>query len=391
MKISSNDIVAILRRFELANDDTRPRDIEQMNISRPREHTIVVAFRFQRQFYYVLLDQSVDNDATQVLERIHEYRPDVDGGVIAHQLATPETYGISFKGKMTYVLKAASHSMRLDQLLAARHPELSRSTWQKHIAAGHIHVNGAPAKSSKQDVRDADAIDITLPEASDYSSFDLPILYLDDNVIVINKPAGILTHAKGAVNEEFTVADFFRRYTTHALDTNRPGIVHRLDRDTSGVMIGARNDEAALLLKKQFSDRNVAKTYVAVLAGIPKERKANIDIPIERNPSSPSTFRAAASGKPARTAYEISAINEQNESYATLRPLTGRTHQLRVHMQFLGTPIVGDRVYGKANERLFLHAHSLEITIPQSTRKTFNAPIPADFTARFNQSDMIDS
>ena len=125
---------------------------------------------------------------------------------------------------------------RSDSLLAKRYPETSRSTWQKYIKSGNVSVNGTPAKSASQLVTEADEIAVNLPEATDYSNEELPILYLDDNVIVVNKPAGVLTHSKGALNDEFTVADFFRRYTTVGLETNRPGIVHRLDRDTSGVI-----------------------------------------------------------------------------------------------------------------------------------------------------------
>jgi 23S rRNA pseudouridine1911/1915/1917 synthase len=190
----------------------------------------------------------------------------------------------------------------------------------------------------------------------------------------------VLTHSKGALNDEFTVADFFRRYTTNALDTNRPGIVHRLDRDTSGVIIGARNDETALLLKKQFADRTTKKQYAAVVDGKPKLAKALIDLPIGRNPSKPSQFRVDSKGKPAITAYEVLATNG-TQSLLELRPKTGRTHQLRVHMQYIHTPIAGDRVYGAEDTatRLCLHAHSLEITIPTSKREIFTAPIPELF------------
>src|SRR5690606_10034226 len=143
-----------------------------------------------------------------------------------------------------------SDKKRLDVLLAEQYPHLSRSTWQKHVKAGHVSVNGTVQTSPKHEVTDADAIAANTPDATDFSGHELPILYLDDNVIVVNKPAGVLTHAKGALNDEFTVAEFFRRYTTFGLETNRPGIVHRLDRDTSGVMIGARNPETAALLQK---------------------------------------------------------------------------------------------------------------------------------------------
>lgn len=217
-----------------------------------------------------------------------------------------------------------------------------------------------------------------IPTKNDFSKNELPIIYIDDNVIVVNKPAGVLTHAKGVLNDEFTVADFFKRYTDFGLDTNRPGIVHRLDRDTSGVIIGARNTETAKLLQKQFADRKTKKTYFAILAGHPKLDKAIIDLPIDRDPKSPSTFRVDANGKSAVTKYEIINRNDKY-SLVELQPKTGRTHQLRVHMKYLNTPILGDRVYAKPDKRLYLHAHSLEITIPSGERKTFTAPLPDEF------------
>ena len=243
-------------------------------------------------------------------------------------------------------------------------------------------MNGEVKTSPKQDVTESDDIALNVPNETDFSEYELPVLYMDDNVVVINKPVGVLTHSKGALNDEFTVADFFRRFTSVGLDTNRPGIVHRLDRDTSGVMIGARNEQTATLLQKQFADRKTKKTYIAVIDGHLKNHSAKIDLPIGRNPSAPSTFRVDAKGKPAVTNYTVLNTNDKL-SLVELRPVTGRTHQLRVHLQYLGAPIHGDRVYGKAADRLYLHAQKLEITIPMSDRKVFEAPVPADFAAKF--------
>jgi 23S rRNA pseudouridine1911/1915/1917 synthase len=231
-------------------------------------------------------------------------------------------------------------------------------------------------------VTDADHIAINIPDSTDFSAHELPIVYLDDDVIVVNKPTGVLTHTKGALNDEFTVADFFRRYTSVGLDTNRPGIVHRLDRDTSGVIIGARTPEAFDLLKSQFADRKSKKHYVAIVDGTPKQHEAKIDIPIGRNPSSPSTFRPDSKGKSAVTDYRV-LDQRGDKSLVALHPVTGRTHQLRVHMQYLGTPITGDRVYGKSASRLFLHAYKLEVTTAPETRQMFVAPIPSEFESYF--------
>lgn len=277
--------------------------------------------------------------------------------------------------------------MRLDAYLALYWPETSRSVWQKHIEAGFVMVNGTVETSSKRNLGEDDEVTFHLPSAPDHSKQTLAVVYQDDNVIVVNKPSGVLSHAKGATDNEFTVAEFFRQFSTYHSDTNRPGIIHRLDRDTSGVMIGALNDEAGHLLQKQFADRKAKKTYIAVVNGTLKEPKARIELPIARHPAAPSTFRVDAKGKSAITDYEV-ITEHQGRSLVILRPLTGRTHQLRVHMQYLGAPIYGDRVYGKAADRLYLHAKTLEITIPTSNRQIFEAPLPSEFIDLFPGVDL---
>ena len=141
------------------------------------------------------------------------------------------------------------------------------------------------------------------------------------------------------------------------------------------------------MLQKQFADRKTKKTYYAVLSGIPKLAKANIDLPIGRNPTAPSTFRVDSNGKSAITKYEVLAMTDKC-SLVKLQPQTGRTHQLRVHMKYLNTPILGDKVYGKAADRLYLHAASLEITIPTSERKTFTAPVPPELLSFFPEVEL---
>ncbi len=382
MKVTSSDLLAILRRFRVADDSNVPRHIEQVKHSNPSPTNQMVSFRFNRNHYYVLFDESAEDDSAHIMRQIYTAKSDAEGVILENPTSDLTTYGLPFKGKDAYLFQLVSGKKRLDVLLAERHPEVSRSTWQKHIKAGHVTVNNVPAKNTKQEVTDADSIAINVPDSIDFSAHELPIIYLDDDVIVVNKPAGILTHSKGALNDEFTVADFFRRYTTVGLDTNRPGIVHRLDRDTSGLIIGARTPEAFDLLKSQFADRKAKKYYVAIVDGTPKQLVAKIDIPIGRNPSAPSTFRADSKGKPAVTDYTV--LDQQNgKSLVALHPLTGRTHQLRVHMAHLGTPITGDRVYGKTAERLYLHAYKLEVTTALGTRQMFIAPVPAAFEQYF--------
>jgi 23S rRNA pseudouridine1911/1915/1917 synthase len=386
VKVSSSDVIAILRRFELAGDDNVPRHVEQVRFSNPQVGNTLVSFRFNKQQFYVLFDDTAEDDIHYVLEQIRTDKQDVLGDILENPNDHTTTYALPFKGKELYLFAVKSDKKRLDIELAERYPETSRSTWQKHIKAGHISVNGEVRLSPKSDITAVDNIAIDIPNATDFSEQELPIVYLDDNVIVINKPVGVLTHAKGALNDEFTVAEFFRRYTTVGLDTNRPGIVHRLDRDTSGIMIGARNEETATLLQKQFADRKTKKTYLAVTKGHPKNDQARIDLPIGRNPGAPSTFRVDTKGKSAITDYVVLDADETT-SLIELKPFTGRTHQLRVHMAYLNTPILGDRVYGVAADRLYLHAWQLEITIPTSDRRTFTAPVPAEFIAKFTKAE----
>ncbi len=382
MKITSSDVVAILRLFGEADDLTRPRLIEQLKVSHPTEQTTIASFRFQKRLFYLLSDSSAEDDTSYLENFIQEQKSDAVGEFITNPTGDGESHVLLYRGKELYLFKLKSTKKRLDAYLSELYPDTSRSTWQKHIKAGHILVDGEPVLSPKQEVVIAANVAVSIPDAADYSEDTLPILYVDDNVVVVNKPIGVLTHSKGALNEEFTVAEFFRRYTDYHLDSNRPGIIHRLDRDTSGVIIGARNEETAHLLQQQFAERRTKKTYIAILDGILKQTEARVELPIGRNPSSPSTFRVDSKGKSATTSYRVLA-EKDGKTLVELRPLTGRTHQLRVHMQYLGAPIYGDRVYGKAADRLYLHAQQLEVTIPQGERKVFSAETPEAFKDLF--------
>lgn len=375
------ELLAILRKFELAGELTKRKEITNIKEYPARQLSRLVKFTFARQTYFVLYDTSAGDDVAVVLEHIRQDVPDIEGNLVRNPLeGSIKAYGMPHLGKDVYLFTKNIIRSRLDQEVVSRYPEFSRSTVQKYIKAGYVSVGGKVITTPKFEVTENDDITLTPPQRHDTSKYELPILYIDDNVIAVNKPVGVLTHSKGALNDEFTVADFFRRYTTHALETNRPGIVHRLDRDTSGVIIGARNDETAHLLKKQFADRTTKKYYSAVVDGVPKLQKAIIDLPIGRNPSAPSTFRVDAKGKPAITAYEVIKSNG-TKTLLELKPKTGRTHQLRVHTQYINTPIAGDRVYGnvKSAPRLCLHAHSLEVTLPGSKRHVFTAPVPKEF------------
>ena len=385
VKISSSDVIAILRKYEVAGDENVPRHVSMLNITNPTAVSTMASFRFAKHEFYILFDDTAEDDVEFITAQIHSDKQDVVGDLIENPRSDVKNYALPFRGKEVYLFAVKSPKVRLDVELAERYPDISRSTWQKYVKLGYVTVNGTVQDSPKFEILKSDDIAVAIPKEADYSEFSLPIIYLDDNVIVVNKPVGILSHSKGAINDEFTVADFLRRYTTYNIDTNRPGIVHRLDRDTSGVMIGARNPQTAALLQKQFADRRTKKTYVAVLEGSPKLAKAQLDLPIGRNPAAPSTFKVDIKGKAALTKYEV--IDETDHySLVKLYPRTGRTHQLRVHMRYINTPILGDRVYGKPADRLYLHAESLEITIPVGDRRVFEAPIPPEFTDKFKKA-----
>jgi len=383
-KTLPNEIMGILRQFGVADEDSSKASITQPKELEFKLTTRLISFLFGQTRYYIIFDNTADDNKHTVIEHVQAVVPHIEGHLVKNPHDETTTYGLRYKFKEVYLYKVISPKTRLDVELSTRYPDLSRSTIQKYIKAGHVRVNDQAVMQPKFDVIEADIIAMVPPDAIDHSEQTIPILYIDDNVIVINKPAGILSHSKGALNDEFTVGEFFRRYTTNALETSRPGIVHRLDRDTSGVMIGARNDETALLLKEQFSTRKTKKQYVAIVRGVPKVGNAVIDLPIARNPSKPSTFRVDPAGKNAITTYEVLASNAK-DSLVELWPKTGRTHQLRVHMQYINTPILGDRIYGDKDkaDRLYLHAHTLELTIPTSKREVFTAPVPAEFTKHF--------
>ncbi len=283
---------------------------------------------------------------------------------------------------MKYVVPAADQSKRLDIVAAEQLPQLSRSSVRKLLDDQRITVNGVGEKAGyKVKAGDKLYIDFDPAELEQIPDIDLPILYEDDDCLVVDKPTGVLTHSKGAFNPEATVATFIAPRLAKGMAGDRAGIVHRLDRGTSGVIICAKTSEALSALQRQFSQRKAKKTYYAAVQGELAPARAVIEVPIERNPHDPKTFRPAQAGKPAVTRYDVVAAGN-GYSLVKLEPQTGRTHQLRVHLQYLGHPIVGDTMYdGQPHPRLLLHAEKLEITTPGGQRKVFEAPLPAEFRA----------
>lgn len=268
---------------------------------------------------------------------------------------------------------------RLDNAVVLHTEGVSRSYARYLCEHDKVLVNGKVKKAGHRlHIEDTVQIDYDPVEPQPVPDIDLPILYEDEDCFVVNKPLGVLTHSKGVYNPEATVATFAAA-KVKGMAGERAGIVHRLDRATSGVMIVAKTPEALSWLQKQFSLRKVKKTYMAVIHGELEPHEAIIDMPIERNPKKPQTFRVGPNGKPAVTHYET--ISKKNGySLLKLSPTTGRTHQLRVHLKKLGFPILGDTLYeGEDAKRLFLHAHMLEITLPNRSREVFTAPLPPEF------------
>lgn len=272
-----------------------------------------------------------------------------------------------------------SRGQRLDQRVLELVPQISRAFAGKLIEEGKVTVNGNLQMKSGYKLRDGDEVEVefSMEEATAIPDIDLPVLYEDDDCVVIDKPIGVLSHSKGAFNPEATVESWLRSKTK--IGGARAGIVHRLDRATSGVMICAKTPEALSWLQKQFSQRKTKKTYIAVISGHLQLSEAIIDLPVERNPKAPATFRVGPNGKAAKTTYKVLREND-DYSLVELRPETGRTHQLRVHMAHLGHPIVGDTMYdGPESTRMMLHARELELTLPSRERKVVTSPLPDSF------------
>ena len=381
MKILPRTVLKIARLYKLADDNTPVKALRRLEIQTDKSH-VFADFILNKQHFALLYGSIVDEES---IDELWTEKPD-NAEILPNPL-DPEFIETPFQGKYVIMFKISPTKVRLDIYLSTKFDTtISRSLWQKYIKAGYVSVNNKVATTPKFEVDETDEIALNLPE-KEQVDVDLPILYEDDDVIVVNKPSGLLTHAKGGLSDEPTVAEIIRPKTSFATDTDRPGIVHRLDRDTSGLLIIAKNPESAAHLQRQFAERTAKKTYIAITDGKPKLNAAKIDLPIGRNPSAPSTFRIDPNGKPAQTTYHVLAENDA-QSLVELKPTTGRTHQLRVHLAHLNAPILGDRVYGKSSDcRMMLHAQKLEITLPSGERKVFEAAIPDEFK-RFFPEDL---
>ena len=284
--------------------------------------------------------------------------------------------------------KPADRGKRLDQFLRERLPQYSRARLQDWIEQGRVLVNGSPEKRSFP-LKGAERIDVEPAELAPLraTAEDIPldVLYEDADVIAINKPAGMVVHS-GAGQHSGTLVNAVLHRFGHQLSSVggdlRPGIVHRLDRFTSGVILVARNDGAHRHLAGQFASREVEKIYLALVHGRVKNDQGSITTPIARDPIRRIRMTARlARGRQASTSYQV-LKHFDKFTFLEVRIGTGRTHQIRVHLASIGHPVVGDKLYGApagALGRYFLHARQITFTSPSTGERTVvAAPLPAN-------------
>jgi len=294
----------------------------------------------------------------------------------------------------TFTLRVEEDGGRIDSFIAGALPALSRTAVQRLIDAGEVTVNAASPRSSYK-VRRGDAIVVRVPPPQAMTTLSpealpLDIVYEDADMLVVNKAAGMVVHP-GTGNYSGTLVNALLAHCTDLQGIGgalRPGIVHRLDKDTSGVLIVAKHDRAIRALQRQFKERAVRKIYTALVIGNIEQEEGVIEAPVGRHRVHRKCMAVVANGKPARTRWKVRGRyrDDRNRPYTLLdvRLLTGRTHQIRVHFAWLGYPLVGDATYGPLHSplpapRQFLHARALTLLHPTTEEKmTFSAPLPED-------------
>lgn len=306
--------------------------------------------------------------------------------------------------KLAFTVPPELDGERLDVCLARLATDFSRVQIQKAIASGNVLRNGKVQTAKRQTVSRDDRIEFQVPEepSMDHVAAEhipLDILYEDDALLVINKPAGMVVHP-AAGNYTGTVVNALLGRDQEILeefdeaDSMRPGIVHRLDKDTSGCLVIAKNGNAMHKLSRSFADREVSKTYMAIVAPAPKVMAAEIRTQIGRNPGNRKKMAVVRSGgRDAVTIFNVvrrGKIGPNSAALLKVRILTGRTHQIRVHMSHYGTPIIGDALYGGnsriAAPRQMLHAWKLSFPHPVTKEMlSFESPFPADFQEYMDQ------
>ena len=283
---------------------------------------------------------------------------------------------------------------RLDHFLVERLPEFSRSRLQALVKGGFVLVDGVPAKKAGQKLELGAQVEVNIPPPvpSGLVGEDIPldIIFENDDLLVVNKPAGMVVHP-AAGHDSGTLVHAILGYDPEIEGIGgeeRPGVVHRLDKETSGLILLAKNDRAHRWLQDQFRLRKVEKTYLALVDGTPPTPSGRVEAPIGRDPSHRKKMAIMPPEKGREAVSEYLTLESfKGHTFLEFHPLTGRTHQIRLHCIFLGCPIVGDKVYGHRKQsieidRHFLHAAQLKIVLPgEKAARTFEAPLPGDLQA----------
>ena len=278
---------------------------------------------------------------------------------------------------------------RLDHFLVECLPEFSRSRLQGLIKEGFIQINGLPAKKAGQKLEPGMQVEVRIPPPvpTELMGEDIPldIIFENDDLLVVNKPAGMVVHP-AAGHDTGTLVHAVLGYDPEMEGIGgeeRPGVVHRLDKETSGLILLAKNDRAHRWLQDQFRLRKVEKTYLALVDGTPPTPSGRVEAPIGRDPSHRKKMAIMPPGKGREAISEYVTLESFKEhTLLEFHPHTGRTHQIRLHCMFLGCPIVGDKVYGHRKQsveldRHFLHAAKLKIVLPgDENAQLFEAPLP---------------
>lgn len=287
---------------------------------------------------------------------------------------------------VTLIVEAGGE--RLDRVLAARLPDLSRAQLQRLIKSGAATVNGRPSKPAYR-VEPGDRVVVQLPDEPEVAvqpeAIPLDIVYEDDALLVVNKPAGMVVHP-AAGHASGTLVNALLAHCPQVADVGgleRAGIVHRLDKETSGLLVVAKSPDVHAALQRQFKHRQVHKTYLALVEERVQPREGVIEAPVGRDHQDRKRMAVVRSGRPAATHYRV-VETLRGFTLLEVHPQTGRTHQIRVHLAWMGYPLVGDRVYGRRKQTLlpdrhFLHARELRFTHPVTGQEmTFIAPLPPE-------------
>jgi 23S rRNA pseudouridine1911/1915/1917 synthase len=280
---------------------------------------------------------------------------------------------------------------RLDTFLVSQLPEFSRSRLQGLIKNGFVNVNGQPAQKAGQMLERGAILTVTIPPPEPgvlvAEQIPLDILYENDDLLVVNKPAGMVVHpAAGHATGTLVHAALAHSPEMEGIGgEKRPGVVHRLDKDTSGIILLAKNDAAHHWLQEQFRLRRVNKTYLALVDGAPSTPLGRIEAAIGRSPAQRKQMAVTADNKGREAISEYKVLESfSHNTLLEVHPITGRTHQIRLHLAFIGCPVAGDTVYGRKKttiplQRHFLHAASLTILLPGQTEPhRFEAALPPE-------------